>query len=52
MTVDVDVLVVGGGPVGLAAAIEARLEGMSVVLVAPHFGSQDKACGEALMPGA
>ncbi|MFT6534195.1 MAG: flavin-dependent dehydrogenase [Alpinimonas sp.] len=52
MTVDVDVLVVGGGPVGLAAAIEARLEGMSVVVVAPRFGSQDKACGEALMPGA
>jgi flavin-dependent dehydrogenase len=52
MTVDVDVLVVGGGPVGLAAAIEARLEGMSVAVVAPRFGSQDKACGEALMPGA
>ena len=52
MTVDADVLVVGAGPVGLAAAIEARLEGMSVVLVAPRSGSQDKACGEALMPGA
>ena len=52
MTVDVDVLVVGGGPVGLACAIEARLAGMSVVVVEPRSGSLDKACGEALMPGA
>lgn len=52
MTVDVDVLVVGGGPVGLAAAIEARLAGMSVIVVEPRNGRPDKACGEALMPGA
>lgn len=52
MTVDVDVLVVGGGPVGLATAIEARLAGMSVVVVEPRNGPLDKACGEALMPGA
>lgn len=47
-----DVLVVGGGPVGLAAAIEARLAGFSVVVVEPRHGPIDKACGEGLMPGA
>jgi flavin-dependent dehydrogenase len=49
---DVDVLVVGGGPVGLASAIEARLAGLSVVLIEPRDGHIDKACGEGLMPGA
>jgi flavin-dependent dehydrogenase len=49
---DVDVIVVGGGPVGLAAAIEARLAGMTVALVEPRAGVIDKACGEGLMPGA
>ena len=50
-----DVLVVGGGPVGLAAAIEARLAGFSVTVVEPRYleyGGIDKACGEGLMPGA
>ena len=50
--VDTDVLVVGGGPVGLATAIEARLVGLSVVVVEPRTGAIDKACGEGLMPGA
>ncbi len=50
--VDADVLVVGGGPVGLATAIEARLAGLSVVVVEPRVGVIDKACGEGLMPGA
>ncbi len=49
---DTDVLVVGGGPVGLAAAIEARLAGLEVVVVEPRTGVIDKACGEGLMPGA
>ncbi|OZB88459.1 MAG: monooxygenase [Microbacterium sp. 14-71-5] len=49
--VDADVLVVGGGPVGLVAAIEARLAGLSVVVVEPRVGAIDKACGEGLMPG-
>ena len=52
MTTDADLIVVGGGPVGLAAAIEARLAGLSVVLVEAREGSVDKACGEGLMPGA
>lgn len=49
---DVDVIVVGGGPVGLASAIEARLVGLSVAIVEPREGEIDKACGEGLMPGA
>ena len=47
-----DVIVVGGGPVGLAAAIEARLAGLSVTVIEPRDGAIDKACGEGLMPGA
>lgn len=49
---DVDVLVAGGGPVGLACAIEARLAGLTVAVVEPREGVIDKACGEGLMPGA
>lgn len=48
---DTEVLVVGGGPVGLAAAIEARLAGREVVVVEPRPSPVDKACGEGLMPG-
>ncbi|WP_285114692.1 NAD(P)/FAD-dependent oxidoreductase [Leifsonia sp. fls2-241-R2A-40a] len=46
------VIVVGGGPIGLACAIEARVDGMEVLLVEPRVGPIDKACGEGLMPGA
>jgi flavin-dependent dehydrogenase len=49
---DADVLVIGGGPVGLAAAIEARLVGLTVIVVEPRTAPIDKACGEGLMPGA
>jgi flavin-dependent dehydrogenase len=50
--VDADVLVAGGGPVGLAAAILARDAGLSVVVVEPRQAPVDKACGEGLMPAA
>lgn len=49
---ETEILVVGGGPVGLAAAIEARLAGLDVIVVEPRVGAIDKACGEGLMPGA
>lgn len=47
-----EVVVVGGGPIGLACAIEARVDGMDAVLIEPRVGPIDKACGEGLMPGA
>jgi flavin-dependent dehydrogenase len=49
---ETEILVAGGGPVGLAAAIEARLAGLDVIVVEPREGAIDKACGEGLMPGA
>ncbi|WP_111721043.1 NAD(P)/FAD-dependent oxidoreductase [Homoserinimonas sp. OAct 916] len=52
MSPDVDVLIAGGGPIGLASAIEARLLGLSVAVFEPRTGPIDKACGEGLMPGA
>ena len=50
--IDVDVAIVGAGPIGLAAAIEARLAGLSAVVIEPRSFPIDKACGEGLMPGA
>jgi 2-polyprenyl-6-methoxyphenol hydroxylase-like FAD-dependent oxidoreductase len=49
---DVDVLVVGAGPVGLAAAVRAREAGLDVLVVDRRGGTLDKACGEGLLPGA
>lgn len=49
---DVDVVVVGGGPVGLAAAVRARAAGLDVLVVDRRTGTLDKACGEGLLPGA
>jgi len=46
-----DVIVVGGGPVGLAAAMYAVRSSLSVVVLEPRQGAVDKACGEGLMPG-
>jgi flavin-dependent dehydrogenase len=45
-------VVVGGGPIGLACAIEARLAGIETIVVEPRDDPIDKACGEGLMPGA
>jgi len=49
---DVDVLVAGGGPVGLATAVLATRAGFSTLVVERRHGPVDKACGEGLMPGA
>jgi flavin-dependent dehydrogenase len=45
-----DVAIVGGGPAGLAAALEARRVGCSVVVLERQAVPVDKACGEGLMP--
>lgn len=45
-----DVLIAGGGPAGLAAAIASRLAGLDVVVADPKRPPIDKACGEGLMP--
>jgi menaquinone-9 beta-reductase len=47
-----DLLVVGGGPAGLATAIRARLAGLVVVVLDRSQPPVDKACGEGLMPDA
>ncbi len=47
-----DLLVIGGGPAGLATAIAARLAGMSARVVERSRPPIDKACGEGLMPDA
>ena len=52
MTATTRVLVVGGGPVGLACAIESRMAGLDATVIEPRAGVIDKACGEGLMPGA
>jgi flavin-dependent dehydrogenase len=49
--VSVDLLVVGGGPVGLATALYAVRRGLTVEVLEPRSGPVDKACGEGLMPG-
>ncbi|WP_024442640.1 NAD(P)/FAD-dependent oxidoreductase [Mycobacterium sp. UM_WGJ] len=48
---DTDLLIVGGGPGGLAAALCARQQGLSVIVADPRASPIDKACGEGLMPG-
>lgn len=47
-----DVLIVGGGPAGLAAAVALRRRGADVLLVDAQRPPIDKACGEGLMPDA
>jgi flavin-dependent dehydrogenase len=48
----IDVLVVGGGPAGLATAISCAQAGLSVTVAEPRTGPIDKACGEGVMPSA
>ena len=50
-TYDADVLVVGGGPGGLATALHAHSQGLSVIVAEPRDTPIDKACGEGVMPG-
>lgn len=45
-----DLLIVGGGPAGLASAIYARMAGLSACVLERRTAPLDKACGEGLMP--
>ena len=51
-SLDADVLIAGGGPIGLATALELHARGITAVVLEPREGTIDKACGEGLMPGA
>jgi flavin-dependent dehydrogenase len=46
------IVVVGGGPVGLFAALFAARRGHAVTVLERRDGDGDKACGEGLMPPA
>jgi len=45
-----DLVIVGGGPAGLAAAIEAQMAGLSAVVLDRSRPPIDRACGEGIMP--
>jgi len=47
---ETEILVIGGGPAGLAAAIAAREKGFEVTVADGAKPPIDKACGEGLMP--
>lgn len=47
-----DLVVVGAGPSGIAAAISARLKGLSVIVLDHRKPPIDKSCGEGLLPEA
>ncbi|RZI84189.1 MAG: geranylgeranyl reductase family protein [Rubrivivax sp.] len=47
-----DVLVVGAGPAGSAAALTLARAGLSVVMVDQHAFPRDKVCGDGLIPDA
>jgi menaquinone-9 beta-reductase len=49
-SVESQVVVIGGGPAGLAAALAARQRGLDVIVVDSCAPPIDKPCGEGLMP--
>ena len=49
---DWDLVIAGGGPVGLVVGIAARHLGLSALVIEQSPGLPDKACGEGMMPGA
>jgi flavin-dependent dehydrogenase len=51
-TASTDVLILGGGPAGLAAAIALRQKGIDCLVVEALEPAIDKGCAEGLMPDA
>ncbi|HYK65259.1 MAG TPA: NAD(P)/FAD-dependent oxidoreductase [Patescibacteria group bacterium] len=45
-----DLVIVGGGPAGLAVAIVAAEQGLSAIVLERHEFPPDKACGEGVLP--
>jgi menaquinone-9 beta-reductase len=52
MPADVDVLVVGAGPAGAAAGLDARRRGLDVLVVDKATFPRDKTCGDGLTTAA
>ncbi|NQW68336.1 MAG: geranylgeranyl reductase family protein [Acidimicrobiaceae bacterium] len=52
MTSHTDVLVVGAGPAGIAAALTAKRLGMNVLVIDKATFPRDKCCGDGLTTGA
>jgi menaquinone-9 beta-reductase len=52
VTLRADVVVVGGGPAGIATAIAASQKGLRALVVDARKPPIDKACGEGLLPEA
>lgn len=51
-TVTCDVLVVGAGPAGIAAALELKRSGLDVLVIDKATFPRDKCCGDGLTTGA
>jgi menaquinone-9 beta-reductase len=51
-TAQTDVFIAGAGPAGLACAIAAALQGLTVHIADAMKPPIDKACGEGLLPGS
>ncbi|HVQ87114.1 MAG TPA: NAD(P)/FAD-dependent oxidoreductase [Actinomycetes bacterium] len=49
---DFDIIVVGGGPVGLVGGLVAAMSGLRACVIESRGEPVDKACGEGLMPHA
>lgn len=52
MTSHTDVLIVGAGPAGIAAALTAQQRGLSVCVIDKATFPRDKCCGDGLTTGA